>query len=50
MNNNTWEKIKKYRKMYTWPVSAIIGQEYESQESRISPQKRKKNGKRNKCS
>tara|TARA_R110002020_G_scaffold212480_2_gene419084 strand:+ start:1816 stop:1941 length:126 start_codon:yes stop_codon:yes gene_type:complete len=24
----TWERIKKYKKMYTWPMNVIVGEEY----------------------
>tara|TARA_Y100000401_G_scaffold108354_1_gene103559 strand:+ start:6506 stop:6625 length:120 start_codon:yes stop_codon:yes gene_type:complete len=30
MNDKTWERIKYWRKKYTWPVSALIGLEYKN--------------------
>lgn len=25
---DTWERIKKYKEMYTWPMNVIVGYEY----------------------
>ena len=42
MNKKTWDKIKYWKKKLPWPYCELVGEQYISEESKVSSAKRKK--------
>ncbi len=42
MNEKIWEKIKYWQKRYTWPCSALVGEEYRNDKQKNQSRKKDK--------
>ena len=49
LDKNLWKRVEYWKSVLSWPLSAMVGQEYMNNKSLVSQAKRIKSEKRTKC-